>query len=373
MRFEFHLPTKVIFYPESLEVLGEETAKLGGKCLVVTGRTFARKYGYIDKMRELLEANNVKVEFFSRVEPNPSFQTVKEGAKLVKKIGVDVIVGFGGGSAMDAAKAIALLASKGGDIRGYVGVPIDEEDVIPIIAVPTTCGTGSEVTRYSVLTDVENKRKVVVLGYSILPRTAILDPTILKHLPSHLVAYTGFDALSHAMEAFISKKSQPVSDIFALESIRLIFQYMEKAVKGDFQALEMMHYASMLAGVAINFAGTTIVHGLGYYLTAYHDVHHGLANALLLPHVLEFNAPAVPEKIERMAEVLKIPSDRLVGKVIELRKAAGVPESLRKVGVSENEIGKMVEEAMTYSRNLENNPREVTPENVEKIYRKAFI
>jgi len=372
MKFEFHLPTKVIFYPGSLEVLGEKTAKLGGKCLVVTGRTFARKYGYIDRMRELLEASNVKVEFFSRVEPNPSFQTVEEGAELVKKIGVDVIVGFGGGSAMDAAKAIALLASKSEDIRDYVGVPVDEEDVIPIIAVPTTCGTGSEVTKYSVLTDVENKRKVVVLGYSILPRVAILDPTILKHLPSHLVAYTGFDALSHAMEAFISKKSQPVSDIFALESIKLIFKYLRRAVKRDFQALEMMHYASMLAGVAINFAGTTIVHGLGYYLTVYHDIHHGLANALLLPYMLEFNAPIVPEKMERMAEILKISSDKLVEEVMKLRKATGIPENLKKVGVSEEEIGKMVEEAMSYSRNLSNNPREVTPEDVEKIYRKAF-
>jgi len=372
MKFGFHLPTKVVFYPGSLEILGEETAKLGSKCLVVTGRTFAKKYGYVDKIRELLNASGVKAEFFSRVEPNPSFQTVDEGAKLAEKLGVDVVIGFGGGSAMDAAKAIALLTSKGGRIKDYVGVPMDEEEVIPIVAVPTTCGTGSEVTRYSVLTDVENKKKVVVFGYSILPHVAVIDPTILKHLPPRLVAYTGFDALSHAIEALTAKKSQPISDLFALESIRLIFQHLEKAVKGDFQSLETMHYASMLAGVAINFAGTNIVHGLGYYLTAHHDIHHGLANALLLPYAVEFNAPVVPDKIARIAEVLKIPPEKVVEEILELRKSTGIPKNLKEVGITEDELDKMAKEAMTYTRNLSNNPREVTPEDAKKIYLKAF-
>ncbi|RLE74250.1 MAG: alcohol dehydrogenase, partial [Thermoprotei archaeon] len=210
MEFTFYSPTRIIFSSGSLDKLGVEACKFGGKALLVTGRTFARKYGYTDKMLKLMKDNGVKAAVFDKVEPNPSFETVEAGAMLALKEKIDFVVAFGGGSAIDAAKAIAVLFSKGGRIRDYIGVSIDE-DVIPIIAIPTTCGTGSEVTRYSVLTDVENRKKVVVVGEAILPRTAIIDPTILQHLPPKLIAYTGFDALSHAIESLVSKKSNPMS------------------------------------------------------------------------------------------------------------------------------------------------------------------
>ena len=378
MEFTFYSPTRIIFSSGSLDKLGVEACKFGDKALLVTGRTFARKYGYTDKMLKLMKDNGVKAAVFDKVEPNPSFETVEAGAMLALKEKIDFVVAFGGGSAIDAAKAIAVLFSKGGRIRDYIGVSIDE-DVIPIIAIPTTCGTGSEVTRYSVLTDVENRKKVVVVGEALLPRIAIIDPTILQHLPPKLIAYTGFDALSHAIESLVSKKSNPMSDLVALESSRIIFENLEKAVKKNEQALERLHYASMLAGIAINCAGTTIAHGLGYYLTVYHGLQHGLANALLLPYVVSFNFAVVPEKFIKLAQLLGIStgegekdSRRIVEAIMELRRRVGIPGSLAEAGIPEKELDKMVAEAVQYERNLRNNIREVTLEDIKKIYLKAF-
>ncbi len=378
--FSFYLPTKIIFRRGSFNELGKETKSLGDRAIFVCGRRFAQKSGYLDRAKKLLEKEGIRVTVFNKVEPNPSFETVEKGAELAKKERINVVIGFGGGSAMDAAKGIAVLVSQGGKITDYIFPNEVRGSVIPIIAVPTTCGTGSEVTRYAVFSDLKNKKKTTMLGYPIIPRVSILDSEVLNYLPPSLTAYTAFDALSHAMEAYLSKASQPLSDLVALESIRVIFENLEKAYKGDLDAREKIFYASMLAGIAINCTGTIIVHGMGYYLTMYHDVHHGLANALLLPFALEYLAPSIPEKIVKLAKTLGISKDdpsldaeTLFNEICRLENSTGIPRSLRDVGViDEKEIDVMTEEALTYKRNLLRSPREPSKEDLRTIYLKAF-
>ena len=372
MRFTYYSPTKIVFGEGVLEKIGEEAKVLGDKALLVTGRTFARKYGYVDKICSLLKKHGVECVVFSEVEPNPSYETVEKGAEVARREEVDLVIGFGGGSAMDAAKAIAVLTAKGGSAKDYIYPKIIEEEVLPIITVPTTCGTGSEVTKYSVLTDRSSRRKTVMVGPGIIPRVALLDPSVLKHLPPSLTAYTAFDAFSHAIEAYWSKRSQPISDILAIESIVLIVENLVKAYEGDYAAKEKLFLASMLAGLAINAAGTTLVHALGYPLTVYYDLHHGLANGLLLPAAIEFNRDAVPDKLDHLARRLGFSSiEDFIKKVKELLAKTGV-KKLRDYGITEDKIAFLAEEAVTYSRNLTNNPKEVSLKDAKQIFTRIF-
>ncbi|HDD34000.1 MAG TPA: iron-containing alcohol dehydrogenase [Thermofilaceae archaeon] len=371
--FNFVQPGRVVFHRGCVAELGREASKLGSKALLVTGTRFARRSGYLDKLKSSLEECGLSVVVFDRVEPNPSLETVDRGARLAIESRVDLVVGFGGGSPMDAAKGIAVVAKLGGSAADYIYPRIIEEEVLPIVAIPTTTGTGSEVTRYAVLTDTGTRKKVVIVGYPIVPRVALLDPDVADYMPGRLAAGTGFDALSHALEAYMSRRATPISDLFARESVRLIVENLVEAVRGSKEAREAMMYASMLAGVAINHAGTTLVHGLGYYLTTHHDVHHGLANAMLLPYAIEFYARAIGDKLDRLASELGLRGWRgLLEEVVRLEDEVGIPENLSTLGLSEGELGEMVRVAMSYKRNLENGPIVPSPDEVRAIYAKCF-
>jgi len=367
VNFTYFAPTKIVFRRGALDKIGEEAKRLGDRALLVTGRTFARKYGYIDKIRALLEKSKVSCTVFSEVEPNPSYETVERGAELARRENVELVIGFGGGSAMDAAKAIAVLALKKGFIRDYIYPYVVKEEVLPIIAVPTTCGTGSEVTRYSVLTDTTSKRKTVVVGPSIIPKVALLDPSVLVHLPPDLTVYTAFDAFSHAIEAYWSNRSQPISDVLAVESMRLIVENLTSAYQGSSSAKEKLFLASLMAGLAINAAGTTMIHALGYPLTVYYNLHHGLANALLTLPSIRHNRRTVKEKLEELAKRLGLSSvDEFVEKIEELLSETGI-KKLRDYGVSESDLEFLAKEGVSYSRNLANNPAPVTLSDAVKI------
>ena len=378
LEFLFHMPTKIIFGRGNLEKIGEEAKSLGKHALLVTGRKFARKYGYIDRIKALLEKENIKVSIFDRVEPNPSFETVNEGGELARKENIDMVIAFGGGSAMDAGKGIAVLCAQGGKIEEYVYPSIVKGEVIPIIAIPTTCGTGSEVTRYAVLTDTKRRKKLTVVGYPIIPKVAIVDPEVLEHLPKNLTAYTAFDALSHALEAYWSRASQPISDLLALESIRLIVTHIREGYEEP-KKRDVLHYASLLAGMAINAAGTTMVHGVGYYLTAHHNIHHGLANALFLPFALKFNAPTIKNKLLRLAKYLEIEvsnyedaASKLFKAICELEDVLGIPKGLKELGIEESEIDDIVRDALEYERNMKNNPRPISEEDLKNIVLETY-
>ncbi|MBO3800587.1 MAG: iron-containing alcohol dehydrogenase [Candidatus Brockarchaeota archaeon] len=352
--------------------MGDEAVRLGDRCLLVTGRSFARRSGYLNILTEILEESGLKVTVFDKVEPNPSVETVYKGAEEGSKNGCDLVVALGGGSAMDAAKGIAfLLKSKARLEESFA--PNEVGEALPLVAIPTTCGTGSEVTKYAVLTNIRKKRKEVLLGEPLMPRVAIVDANLLNSLPGELVAYTGFDALSHALEAYVSRDSTPLSDFFALEAMRIILGNIVEAVEGMAEARENMLYASMLAGIAINCAGTEIVHAMGYYLTNYHDVHHGLANGVLLPHVLRLELQKGFRKLDDAASTLGFENGTgLVKKIEEIADKTGIPRSIRELGVEESELDAMVADVLSYERNLNRHPFPPTPEDIKKLFIVAF-
>ncbi|MEM4926429.1 MAG: iron-containing alcohol dehydrogenase [Thermofilaceae archaeon] len=371
MRFAFEQSGRIVFGRGTLPEVGRYAASLGSRALLVTGRSFAASSGLLQRLVDSLREANMDVVVFPEVEPNPSLRTVERGARLAASKGVDVVVGFGGGSPLDAAKAIAAVLALGDAPSDYL-YPKAVEKALPVVALPTTTGTGSEVTQYSVLVDPDARKKVVMQGPALVPRVAILDADVTDYMPGRLVAGTGFDALSHALEAFISRRASPLSNLFALEAARIILSNLPSAVKGSREARELMLYASMLAGVAINQAGSTLAHGLGYYLTVHHDLHHGVANALLLPHVLAFYAERVG-KVDELAASLNFRSwEELVERVCKLADEVGIPDSAASVGVTESELDRMAEEAMFYRRNIENGPVIPSLDEIKRIYAECY-
>ncbi len=377
MNFRTAFPRRIVFERSGVDKLPEllSDLELSGKVMLVTGRRFARESGYLDKLRSLLAKSGASdVVVFDRVEPNPSAETVNEGGEVARREKVDFVVGFGGGSAMDAAKGIAVLAAQGGEISDYYYPAEVDPPVLPVIAIPTTCGTGSEVTRYAVIS--ERSRKNVVVSDHIVPVAAVLDAGVLDHLPKEILAHTAMDALSHAIEACFHVKASELTEVFSAESAKLIFEIFGPAYDGDPEHREKLLYASMLAGLAINLSGTVFVHGLGYYLTEKYGIPHGLANSLFLVRLIEYCSEKASERFLSFCGRLGIESEEcskvLAEKINAMRGHAELPASLREAGIPEAELQNIVEQALSYSRNIENCVKPPSKEDLEAIVRKAF-
>ncbi|MEM0361176.1 MAG: iron-containing alcohol dehydrogenase [Sulfolobales archaeon] len=376
MEFTHYLHTKVVFGKGTVSRVGEEVKKLGGsKVLLVTTGNLLEVTGYLDIISKSLNSVGINYILFNEVEENPSIETCEKGAKISKEEGVDAIVAFGGGSAMDAGKAISVLTSLGGKASDYFFPKIVEGPTIPVIAIPTTCGTGAEVTRYAIITDLSTKKKMTMAGPSVLPKVAIVDPEVLKKIPKKLLAWTSLDALSHAIEAYTSKASTPISDGVALIAIDYIMRYLPKAYEGDEEAKGKLHIAATLGGMAINDAGTTLIHGAGYYLTTHHNVQHGLANALLMPFILEYNLKYIDEgKLNILLRVTNTSSiEGFIKMLCRLTDAVGIPDSIAEVGFKEEELDAIASDTMGYKRNIGNNPSPVNEEIVKNLIRKALL
>jgi len=379
LSFGFGSPRKLIFGRGSIEKLGEVVEELGlsGKALLVTGRSFARRSGYLEKLKTILESSGMAVSIFDRVEPNPSTETVELGAELARREEVDFIVAFGGGSAMDAGKAIAVLSPQGGRAEDYFYPAVVKPPVLPVIAIPTTCGTGSEVTKFAVIS--KGLRKDVIVGDVIVPIASILDPDILSYLPRELLAYTSMDAISHAIESYFNKNANPLSDTYVFEALRTIMKYFKDAYDGSIDARGRLLYASMLAGKAINLCGTAMVHGVGYYLTMKYGFQHGLANALLITQFIRQVSNLVPQRALELGRRLDLnPStptesaELLIKALNELKRYSNIPLSLKDAGVPEEDLERIVEGGMSYERNLKNSPGTPTRRDVEELVRGAF-
>ena len=380
MGFLGALPRLLLFERGGVEKLPDIISELGlsGSCMLVTGRKFARSSGYLDKLRGLLESAGVgKIIIFDRVEPNPSASIIDDGGRIAAEHGIDFLVGFGGGSALDTAKGIAVVATGGGSITNYF-YPVEvKHSTLPIIAIPTTCGTGSEVTKYAVIS--HRYRKNVVLGNGLVPIAAMLDAEVLRYLPKEILAHTAFDALSHAIESYFHVRSNELTQMFSAEAMRTILENFMQAYDGDLDRREKLLYASMVAGLAINFSGTVVVHGLGYYLTEKYNIPHGLANALFLPQLIEYSLEKMSGKLTMLCSKLGMASDdpyacarMILQKLDELRRYAGLPSSLREIGVPETELEKLVDEGLSYRRNIENCIVPPNREDVERMVRSAF-
>lgn len=313
---------------------------------------------------------------FTDVEPNPRDISIHAAFEVARKNCCDGVIGIGGGSAMDSAKGIAVLMTNGGNIQDYDGINKVTKDLPPVVAIPTTAGTGSEVTANSALTRSADHYKMSLRSPRLLPKLAILDPVLLRTLPRSVASTSGMDALTHAIEGFLSVRASPVSDLFALEAMRLIARNIRPFVANpeNQHAATQMLLGSMLAGLVISNTGTGNDHALARALGGLCDVAHGTATALLLPEVLRFNASAQPERFGQIAEAMDIPTrgtprevaKTLIDEISFLLDELGVPRRLSDVGVQEEHIPDLVNVAL---KNVGPNPRRTNARDLEAILR----
>lgn len=355
LNFIHFAPTKVIYGIGIVKDIAVELNALGCKrALLVTDKDLSQKTELVDMVKGYLGASCAGV--FDEVMPDSGLHIVDKGAEIGRSLGADSVISLGGGSAIDTAKGIAILLKEGGTISNYEGFQMLSRKQTPHIAIPTTCGTGSEVTYVAVIKDWENHRKLLFGDYNIIPDVAILDPTLLKSLPPKLVAATGMDALTHAIEAITSPQRQPIADALGLHTIRLVKKSIVEATKTD-SVLQRgtLLLASNIAGIAFSNAQVGLAHAIAHTIGARYGIHHGLANSIVLPYVMKFNNEAVSEEQASIAEALgiigKLSNEELGIKaaeaVFELAKACGLPTRLRDVNVPENELSECAEIALT--------------------------
>jgi len=379
---DFLMPTKLVFGEGRLKEVGEKVKSYGKKALLVTGRKAMKELGFTHQVIEYLKAEGVEAVLYDKVEPNPSKQTVNTGGKLAKGKGCDVIVALGGGSALDAAKGIAVVAKYGGDVWDYMGEGNVPGPVLPLVGIPSTAGTGSETTPYAVITFEEKKMKYFMASPYIFFKVAIVDPLVMMSVPRYITAYTGMDAFTHAAEAYTSRMAQPISDRLALQAIELAAGSLPQVVmNGDnLEARTNMALASSLAGMAIAQAGLGNAHGLGEPLGGFFETDHGAVVGLLLPHVMEYNILTNPDKFINIAKVMGEKVDGLslrsaamkaVEAVRNLLVDIGLPPRLRDLGVKKEVIPEMAEEVMKRNPNGES-ARTVGLEDVKYLFQRAF-
>ncbi len=328
--FAFCSPVK-IHVRRGLASRLDDPAGTAQRVIVVSGRNFARSGGLLGRVRRGLGKR--EIQMFAGVEPNPSIETVEKGAAAAGEFGADLVVGIGGGSALDAAKAIAAVAPNGGQVRPLLGRASYDHPPLTMIAVPTTCGTGSEVNQYAILTDLQANDKINFSSDSTYPTHGVLDSEVLRDIPRPILVSTALDAFTHAFEGFTGRRSQPFADALAMEAMRLILPQLPTAAEGDEDARARLLYASCLGGIVIAHTGTTMLHAMGYYLTLRHDVPHGAANAMLLPVLLDHIRQHIPDKVA--AVLALVPG----GKTLEEYLCSlGVDCRLRSCGMTREEF-----------------------------------
>ena len=375
----FFSPNRVLFGIGASREIGREATALGGTKVLMVSDPGVVNSGLVASLRTNLEEGGMKVFLFDRVEPEPSASLVDESAQLAKEKGVDIIIGVGGGSSLDIAKGASLLASNPGNVLDYCGMDLIPKRGLPKILVPTTAGTGSEITRVFVLTDKRDNMKKVVFSNYAIPEVALVDPMLTLSMPSKVTADTGMDALVHAIETYVSMNATPFSDLLASKAIELIAKYLPMAfAKGEnIEARYQMSLASLLAGMAFASGGLGAVHALAYPLGTEYHLPHGRTNAIMLPHVMEFNLIGNRSRYALIAEMmgiidLKAGGARAVEAVIQLLDDVQIPYHLKDYGIPKEAIPKLVEGGMKQARLFVPNPRDLREKDVEAIYTKAW-
>ena len=376
-------PNKVIFGNNSSNSIGQEARALKIKrSLIVTDQGVIRA-GLIDGIKRSLESAEISVSVFDGAIPDPSTDTANECGQIAVDKGSQLIVGVGGGSSIDVAKGGALLATNGGSIVDYFGVDTVPKQCLPTILIPTTSGTGSEVTRVLVVTDTKSKTKQVVFSDYLLANIAIVDPTLTISMPPVLTADTGVDALVHAIEAYVSMDGGPFSEILAIQAISIISENLPKAFcKGsDLDARKKMALGSCMAGLAFGSSSVGAVHALSYPLDSEFGISHGRSQGAILPYVIEYNrianakkyadiCMAMGENVDQFSDFAA--SERLVDVLFQLLEILGISTSLQDYGLSEINIDSLVAGAMRQARLFRPNPRDMGEDDVRGIYLRAF-
>jgi len=379
------MPKLILFGNDSVEEIGREAQKLNGKRTIIITDGNLVNMGLVEKPKKALERENIHVDLFEEVEFEPTVRVVEAALAIVRKNHYDIVTGFGGGSALDAAKMVACLAENEGGVRDYIGKDKIQKRGLPLILVPTTGGTGSEVSPNTVITDEKDGNKKLISDSKLFPDISIVDPLLTLTVPAKLTAYVGMDALCHAMGCYISKKATPLSDALAIEAIDLIGNNLRGAVfqgETDREARYKMSLGATIGMIARVNSGGGAVHGLSYPLGTKYHFPHSQSIALLMPYVMEFNivsaipkfariARAMGEKTEGLSE--KEAAEKAVTAIKTLMKDIGIFQPLREFGVKKEDFPEFAEIVYQYSyRHIEANPRMLTKEDIVTIYENAW-
>jgi len=374
----FHVPTRIYFGSGIISQLKEivEDNFKDSRFFLVTDQGILNS-GIADKV--LSQFQNIQV--FDKVEQNPKFNTVNRAGDIVREVKPDVVIGLGGGSALDAAKAVALLATNPGNIEDYEGKGKYRSLPLDVLAIPTTCGTGSEVTWVSVVTHTERMFKMSIKGPHMFPAVALVDPDLLVTLPPPLVASTGMDALTHAIEAYTVKPATYFTDIYAREALQLIFSSLERAykdIKTDKEAREGIMLGSTIAGLAFGNSDVGAVHCVAEAVGSIYDTPHGVTNSIFLPFVMEFNLPAAKDRYAEIARIAgieekdkNVAARRLIQKIISLSHTLNIP-SFRELDIQKDKFPELAKKSFQNNSNP-SNPREVSEKDYLVILEKAFL
>ena len=395
----FHSAGTIVFGRDAVHQLGEVAARLGAKRAFVVTDAILQKAGVLERVLEPLKKSNLAVEAFTGGEPEPSMRAAEACLARAQAFRPDVLVGLGGGSNMDLAKLTATLLTHAGTPRTFVGDDKIPGPIMSLICVPTTAGTGSEVSAASVITDTENKIKVGILSNYLRPKVALVDPPLTVSCPPKVTADSGIDALTHAIEAYtavdnatfplppgertVYQGRHPFGDMTAEKAITLIGQYLRRAVAdgNDLEAREGMALAALLAGLAFSNVGVAVVHALEYPVGGAVHCSHGAGNGLLLPYVMQFNLPARVKEFAAIARMLgenpvglsdQAAAEKAIQAVEKLRNDIGIPRRLRDIGVKKEQLRPFAEKASGIQRILRVNPRAVTADDLEAILKSAY-
>lgn len=381
--YAFFMPLKSLMGPGSLKGAGAAIKDLGyQKALIVADKPLV-ECGAMEPLKAELDKAGVTFALYTGAGPNPTAQQVHEGVDTFRSNGCDFIISFGGGSMHDAAKAVGIVIKNGGRVQDYEGVDKATQGMVPLVAVNTTAGTAAELTRFAIITDTERKVKMAIIDARCTPAIAVNDPTTMIGMPKPLTAATGMDALTHAIEAYVSTQSTPLTDAAALHAIRLISRYLIPAWQDgtDLVARDMMAYAEYLAGVAFNSAGLGYVHAIAHQLGGFYDAPHGVCNAVLLPVIQAYNAPAVPGLFADISEAMAIElpkgadgsaaAQAVLKKIKEMSKAMEIPQSIKELGAREEDFGVLAEHAMADPCGS-TNPRQPSHAEVVELLRQAY-
>ncbi len=379
--YTFTIPQNIIFGKGSLRQLPKTAEKLQKKKALIISGPHLNKIGLVDQCQKVLQEAGIESGAFTETEGNPSTETVEKAVAAFRTSGADFLVAFGGGSPLDVAKAVAVVASYGGTVTEYEGGGKVPGPVVPMIAIPTTAGTGSEATSFSVITDHSRNYKLTVSSNYLLPSYAILDPELIASVPAGTAAACGVDAMVHALEAYLSLAASPFSDMFAKKALELIGGSLRAYVanRKNEAAAEAMMTGSLFAGIAFSHARLGNVHAMSHPVSAYFNIAHGVANAILLPVIVEYNELADQGKYYEIYRcIAKAPVEKkafvphmLAEELKVLNQELGIPSGLSQAGVKEAYFEAMAEDAMK-SGNIAVNPRATTKTDVIALYKKAF-
>ena len=380
--YQFQTPTKIISgIGSTAEIIKELNDLHAKKVLLITDPGLVQA-GVAQQVVEMLKQAAVEVEIFDAVEPDPSIQVATKAAEMAKNVKANVLIALGGGSAIDTAKSAALLVTNGGYLKDYAGVNKVVKPILPLIAVPTTAGTGSEVTIFAVMSDPDKQEKFTISSALIAPAVAVLDPLLTLKLPPSVTAFTGMDALTHAIEAFTSSIAQPATDALALSAIKLVLKHLPVAVgRGDnIMARDGMLQASLLAGIAFNNAFLGLAHAIASPLGGHFHVPHGLANAVMLPYVMEYNLPTAVRRyaeigcalgLQAVGDTPRAVAEKTVAAITQLARDINIPEKLSNIGAKEELLPLVARDALK-SIQLKFNVRNASEKEILALLQKAY-